>query len=65
MSLRADRTSFPGAGKSQRRKERAGNKALRKAIATGEVDLKMSDATEAAGALGKDEPATAAAFMQQ
>lgn len=55
---------FPG--KSQRRKQRADNKALREAIASGEVDLEMGDASEAAGVQERQqEPAAAAASMQQ
>ena len=58
---------FPG--KSQRRKQRADNKALREAIASGEVDLEMGDDSEAAGVQEREqdppEPAAAAASMQQ
>jgi hypothetical protein len=50
------------AGKAQRRKQRAERSALRKAIASGEVDLDMGEAAEVtAGSKAQPEPAAAAA----
>ena len=51
------------AGKSQRRQQRADNKALRKAIAGGEVDLVMGEAPEETGMQPQRELATGAAAV--
>ena len=46
LQLWAQQTCFSCAGKAKKKIERAQRKSLKKAIASGEVDLDMADASE-------------------